>query len=164
LFGDIGNIPFTKGFTFLALEIPKQTFLLILFTIINITVVFLGIKGFSITTFDPLLANTIGISVLFWDYLLLGLTSLSTVFSFESVGAIMVISMLVIPAGFANLLTKQIKPFILLAMGFSIVCSISGYYLAFLLNVNIVACISCVMGTLLLLTIFRKKSSIAKLN
>ncbi|MFT6716169.1 MAG: manganese/zinc/iron transport system permease protein [Saprospiraceae bacterium] len=164
LFGDIGNIPFTKGLFVMGIEIPKQTFLLLFFTLVNVAIVFIGIKGFSITTFDPLLASTIGISVIFWNYLLLGLTSLSTVFSFESVGAIMVISMLVIPASFANLLTKKIKPFILIAMVFSVVCSITGYYLAFLLNINIVACISCVMGVLLLLTIFRKKSINPELN
>ncbi|MFT6747331.1 MAG: manganese/zinc/iron transport system permease protein [Glaciecola sp.] len=164
LFGDIGNIPFTKGITIMGLEVPKQTFLLLLFTVVNTVIVFLGIKGFSIVSFDPLLAGTIGVSIVFWDYLLLGLTSLSTVFSFESVGAIMVISMLVIPAGFANLLTKRIKPFITLAMIFSVICSVSGYYLAFLLNVNIVACISCVMGVILLVTVFGKKSINQKLN
>jgi manganese/zinc/iron transport system permease protein len=164
LFGDIGNIPFTKGIEILGFEIPKQTFLLGLFTITNATIVFVGIKGFSIASFDPLLASTIGISVLFWDYLLLGLTSLSTVFSFESVGAIMVISMLVIPASFANLLTKKITSFILLAMIFSVLCSICGYYLAFLLNVNIVACISCVMGVILLFTIFGKRPFFLKHN
>ena len=164
LFGDIGNIPFTNGISIMGLEIPKQTFLLLLFTIANTTIVFLGIKGFSIVTFDPLLAGTIGISIVFWDYLLLGLTSLSTVFSFESVGAIMVISMLVIPAGFANLLTKRIKPFIILAMTFSVICSISGYYLAFIFNVNIVASISCVMGLILLVTVFGKKSLNQKHN
>jgi len=164
LFGDIGNVPFTKGLYIMGLEVPRQTFLLSIFTAANLIIVFFGLKGFSITSFDPLLASTIGISVVFWDYLLLGLTSLSTVFSFESVGAIMVISMLVIPAGFANLLTKRIKPFILIAMTFSVICSIIGYYLSFLINVNIVACISCVMGIILLATIFRKKNSTQSVN
>lgn len=162
LFGDLGNIPFTEGIFVSTLEIPKQTFVLVLFTIFNLILVLTGLKGFNITTFDPLLASTIGISVVFWDYLLLGLTSLSTVFSFESVGAIMVISMLVIPASFANLLTNRIKPFLLIALSFATLCSVLGYQLAFLLNVNIVACISCLMGCALLLVLLGKtrKSSI----
>lgn len=157
LFGDIGNIPFSESYEIAGIEAPKQTILLLLFSVINLSIVFIGIKGFTITSFDPLLAGTIGISVIFWDYLLLGLTSLSTVFSFESVGAIMVISMLVIPAGFANLFTKKIKPFIILAMIFSSSCSTLGYYLSFLLNLNIVATISCVMGLFLLSAVLIKK-------
>lgn len=157
LFGDIGNIPFNDSILIFGIETPKQVLWLFIFSIVNTCIILLGIKGFSITTFDPLLASTIGISVFFWDYLLLGLASINTVFSFDAVGAIMVISMLVIPAGFAHLFTKQIKPFLLYASIFSISCAIIGFYCSVLLNVNIVATISVLMAVVFFSCIFTIK-------
>ncbi len=157
LFGDLGNIPFVKSIVVLGIPFPSDTLFLLILSAVILLLITLGLKGFVISTFDPLIASTMGISLLFWNYLLLGLTSLSTVFSFNSVGAIMVVSMLVIPAGFAQIFTKQIKPFLQIAVVFSLINCILGYYLAFALNVNIVATISCTMGICLLIGIVTKK-------
>ena len=157
LFGDIGNIPFVQSISVLGIGFPSDTLFLIGLCLIIVLLFSFGLKGFVISNFDPMLAGTMGISIVFWNYLLLGLTSLSTVFSFNSVGAIMVVSMLVIPAGFAQVFTKQIKPFLTIAVIFSLLNCIGGYYLAFLLNVNIVATISCLMGVCLLIGIVVKK-------
>lgn len=157
LFGDLGNIPFSSSIFLFGIETPKQSLLLLIFTLLNSFVVWKGIKGFTLSTFDPMLASSLGISIALWDYLLLGLTSLSTVFSFEAVGAIMVISMLIIPASFANLLNKNIKPFILTAIIFSVLGVIGGYYIAVQMNINIVASISFIIGITLLTFIFWKK-------
>ena len=164
LFGDIGNVPFEEKVNVLGIQFPLQTFRILVFTLINIGVVFTGRKGFIITTFDPLLASSIGISIVFWEYLLLGLSSISTVFSFDSVGAIMVISMLVIPSGFAHIFTQQINKFIAVSVTFSILNCIVGYYLSIFLNINVVASIATLMGSILIISIFvkhyRKQSTI----
>ncbi len=156
LFGDIGNVPFEERLNILGIDFPIQTFRILVFTAINIGVVFIGRKGLIITTFDPLLASSIGISIVFWEYLLLGLSSISTVVSFDSVGAIMVISMLVIPSGFAHIFTHQINKFIAVSITFSIANCIAGYYISILLNINIVAAIASLMGTILIISIFVK--------
>jgi manganese/zinc/iron transport system permease protein len=61
-------------------------------------------KQFKICSFDPALAAAVGIPVLLFHYLLMGLVSITTVASFESVGAILVVSMLIVPAATAYLI------------------------------------------------------------
>lgn len=157
LFGDIGNVPFKIPYQLGGIDFPPDTFWLILFTCLNSLILLLGIKGFSITNFDPLFAGTIGVAVGAWNYGLLGLTAINTVFSFDSVGAIMVISLLVIPAAFAHLLTNRINRFLLVAASFGVVNCIAGYYLSVLLNINIVATINCLMGVLIMITLVAKQ-------
>ena len=155
LFGDIGNVPFKEPLILFEVPFPPDTLFLLGFTLINLFVLFVGLRGFTLTTFDPLFASTLGISVAVWHYGLLGLTAINTVFSFDSVGAIMVISLLVIPAAFAHLFTKRFKPFLITAVVFGVTNCIAGFYISILLNVNIVATINTLMGTLILFGLLR---------
>ena len=148
LFGDIGNVPFKTPKMIFGVAFPPDTLHLLGFTFANILIITIGIKGFSITTFDPLFATTLGIASMTWHYGLLSLTAINTVFSFDSVGAIMVISLLVIPPAFAHLFTRKIKPFLGVATSFGVVNCILGFQLSLLLNVNIVATINSLMGLL----------------
>lgn len=157
LFGDLGNVPFTEPIQVFGILFPKETWFLLLLSALIIAVMYFGWKGFVLSNFDPLLASSMGISLVFWNYLLLGLSSVSTVFSFNSVGAIMVVSMLVIPAAFAQVFTKRIKPFLFTAVSFALINCVVGFYLSFWLNVNIVASISSCMGLILLIGIGLKK-------
>lgn len=156
LFGDIGTVPYSKKISIGTWEIPQPISLLAGFTIINALIILKGIKGFSISSFDPLLATSLGVSILIWDYLLLGLASVNTVFSFDAVGAIMVISTLVIPSGFAHLFCNRIKNFLGLACIFAITCSIAGYYISLVFNINIVAGISTLMGIVFIVALTSK--------
>lgn len=152
LFGDINTTPLvgrTAG-------IPTPTFNLIIITIITLIVVSFGLKGFKITSFDKGFAQTLGISIPFWSYLLLGLTSISTVYSFDSVGAIMVIGLLVIPASFANLITRKLKSFLVISISFGIISCISGHLLAVLFDIPTVPTIGVFMGLILITTLIGK--------
>lgn len=155
LFGDINTTPLLPKI----LNIPNSTFNLLVITIFNALIFTLGIKGFKITSFDNEYAKSIGVKVIFWNYLLLGLTSITTVYSFESVGAVMVIGLLVIPASFANVLTRKFHKFLIASISFGVINCIFGYYIALLLNVSVVASIGTLMGSILLLTIFLKRFS-----
>lgn len=77
--------------------------------------IFLFFKYFFITTFDPLIALTIGISVAVVHYFLMFLLSLTIVASLQSVGVILVVAMLIIPASTAYLLTDQLKRMVILS-------------------------------------------------
>jgi manganese/zinc/iron transport system permease protein len=153
LFGDINTTPLLST----VFGIPAPTFNLIVITLINCTVVLFGLKGFKIAAFDSKYAKTLGINVIFWNYLLLGLTSITTVYSFDSVGAIMVIGLLVMPASFANIVTRKIKSFLLIAIAFGTANCVIGYYLALSLQVSAVATIGTLMGLETILTIIGKR-------
>lgn len=162
IFGDLGNVPFQEYKKALGIELPVQTWILLLFLIFNLTILLKGAKGFNISIFDAQHARAMGINTVVWSYSLLCLTSLSTVFSFESVGAIMVISLLVIPAGFARILTNRMRPMIAIAVTFSAVCSFIGYFCSLALNINIVACIAALMGSCLLTLVIFKAEILLK--
>ena len=65
-----------------------------------------------------------GIAVGFWHYFLMSGVSLTTVVSFESVGAILVIAFLSGPPAIAYLLTGNFRKMLILACAFGILCSV----------------------------------------
>jgi len=159
LFGDINTIPIVNKI----LGIPMPTFNLLIILIIVSLIILFGLKGFKISSFDKNYAQTLGVSISFWTYLLLGLTSISTVFSFDSVGAIMVIGLMVIPPSFANLITRRLSLFLLISVVFAILSCIIGHFTAIIFDIPTVPSIGVLMGGVLIFTIFFK-SIIRKLD
>ena len=75
---------------------------------INLTVIALLFKEFKISAFDPAMAMSVGINAALMHYLLMGLVALTTVASFESVGAILVVAMLIVPGAAAYLWSDRL--------------------------------------------------------
>lgn len=98
-----------------------------LYVIASITLFF---KYFFITTFDPLLALTIGISVSVVHYFLMFLLSLTIVASLQSVGVILVVAMLIIPSSTAYLLTEKLKIMVILSGVLGFISATVGFLLA----------------------------------
>ncbi|EKN69073.1 MntD [Neobacillus bataviensis LMG 21833] len=121
---------------------------------LNILVISLFYKQFKISTFDPALAASLGIPVVFFHYLLMGLVSISTVASFESVGAILVVGMIIVPAATAYLVTDKLSRMILISIGLSIVSSLLGYFAAYLLDASIGGMMVVVAGILFIIALF----------
>ncbi len=94
-----------------------------------ITFITVGYKELYITTFDPSYAAAIGISTSLWHYLLMGAVSLTTVASFETVGAILVVAFLIAPPATAYLLTDRLDRMMMITVVIAIFISIGGYYL-----------------------------------
>lgn len=119
--------------------------------LLSLAVVGLFYKQFKLCSFDPAMAAAVGIPVLLFHYLLMGLISLTTVASFESVGAILVVAMMVVPGATAYLLTDRLHMMLLLSMGIGVLAAICGYYLASLLDSSIAGAMTAVAGLLFLL-------------
>lgn len=118
--------------------------LLTLFSIIAYVII--GFKGLKTTTFNPAFASLIGLSTAFWHYSLMSAVSVTTVVSFNSIGAILVIGFMIIPPATAYLITKRLKQMLWLACGFGTLASIVGFYLASYLNSSIAGSICVSMG------------------
>lgn len=143
--------------------IPQQTLILLSLTLIIFTGVMIGFKGLFITTFDPNFAISTGVAIGFWHYFLMGGVSLTTVVSFESVGAILVVAFLSGPPAIAYLLTENLKKMIILSCFFGILCAIIGFYTAKLFDVSIAGAISTIIGlvfTVVFIISTQKKSKI----
>lgn len=111
-----------------------------------IAYVIIGFKGLKATTFNPAFASLIGLSSAFWHYSLMSAVSVTTVVSFNSIGAILVIGFMIIPPATAYLITKRLKQMLWLACGFGTLASVLGFYLASYLNSSIAGSICVTMG------------------
>lgn len=96
----------------------------------NSGLVLLCFKELKLTTFDPGLAESLGLRSSLVNYVLMALTSMTLVAAFESVGTILVVTMLVTPASVAFLLTHRFSTLIWLAVGIAGLSAVIGHGLA----------------------------------
>lgn len=122
--------------------------------LLSLIVIGVFYKQFKICSFDPTMAAALGIPVMFFHYLLMSLVSMVTVASFESVGAILVVGMLVVPASTAYLLTEKLGAMIGISMLVGSLSAVIGYYMAFIIDSSIAGSMVVVAGILFLLALF----------
>ena len=108
LHGEIAFVPLQTS-SFLGMQIPSPILVLTALLVFIQGLFWLGYKGWLLTSFNAEYAESIGIRTTLWHYALMAATSVATVVSFESVGAILVIAFLVVPAATAYLLTDSLK-------------------------------------------------------
>lgn len=116
-----------------------------------------GYKGMYITTFNPDYAASLGISTVFWHYALMSLVSLTTVISFESVGAILVVALLVVPPAAAYLFSNEFKKLLVLTVLFGIISAAGGYYLAVWVDGSIAGGMTIVSGAIFLIAFIQSQ-------
>lgn len=149
LYGEIAYVPIDLWITEGGQNFgPRALWVASLILILNVLFVRVGFKQLYLTTFDPAFAATIGISVTLWNYLLMGAVSMTTVASFDSVGAILVVALMVAPPATAYLLTDKLKTMILITIVIAFIISFFGYYLAVALDGSIAGAIVTVAGIL----------------
>jgi manganese/zinc/iron transport system permease protein len=83
-----------------------------------------------VSTFDPGLAASMGIPAVAVHYTLMGVLSLTVVASFEAVGAILAVALLVMPGATARLWTDRMPVMLLLAAAHGILSTLFGYWLS----------------------------------
>lgn len=91
-------------------------------------------KEFQVSSFDPTMAATYGLSTKALHHLLMTLLTLVAVASLQTVGVILVVAMLIIPASTAFLLTERLPVMIGLSACFGMVAAAGGLYLSFTYN------------------------------
>lgn len=95
-----------------------------------LAVVILFFRQLQITTFDPVMAASIGIPVLVMDYLLTTCTSLVVVGAVPVVGVVLVVGLLVTPAATAYLLCDRLSRMLVLAAVFGVTSVVAGLYIS----------------------------------
>lgn len=98
--------------------------------VINLVLLFLFFKEFTITTFDAGLSQALGISVLTFDYLLMLQMSATAVGGFRAVGVLMLLAFITAPPLTARLLTHNLKRMLLLAVIIGSIASLFGVALS----------------------------------
>lgn len=103
------------------------TIIISLFTVVSVLVFY---RQLFITTFQPTIAETMGISTKAMHYFLMMLLSFAIVISLRAVGVILVVAMLVTPAATALLLTDKFKVVIVISCIVGIISAIFGISIA----------------------------------
>lgn len=91
-------------------------------------------KEFLVSTFDPTLAASYGLSNKMIHYVLMVLLTLVTVASLRTVGVILVVAMLITPAATAYLLTNRLFYMICISSVLGAVSAVVGLYISFVYN------------------------------
>ncbi len=156
LMGEIAFVPWDK-WTLFSITMPKAVWMLLLVLLINIGFLVLFFKEMKLATFDAVYAASIGVPIIFLHYGFMTSISFTTVAAFDSVGAILVVAMLIGPAATANLISKSIKQMFLFSMLYGGASSIIGYYLAKFWDTSIAGMMAAAVGLLFIVTLCAQK-------
>jgi len=113
------------------LSVPnEELWLLAIVTSFVLSVVILFYRPLQLTSFDPIMAASIGIPVLAVEYLLTACTSLVVVSGVQIAGVILVVALIITPAATAYLLSDRLDRMIILAVIIGVLGFWSGFALA----------------------------------
>ena len=156
LLGEIAFVPFhtTEIFGFkLATGLVSGLAILI----VNLLFITIFFKEIKISIFDKALALTLGLLPEIFHYLLMTLVSVTSVVSFDIVGATLMISFMVGPATTAYMISKNLKTMLVYSSLIGVISSIIGYHLAVFLDVSISGSIAVVIGVIFFIVLFGKR-------
>ena len=122
LFGQILAVSYFDVFAILTLFIVLLFFFLVFY------------KQLLFYSFDPIGAQIRGLNTSFLNYLFLIMLSLAIIGSLQTVGIILVLSMLIIPAASAKLLSKTFNYTTIIGVVFGVISSVSGLLLSYYFN------------------------------
>jgi manganese/zinc/iron transport system permease protein len=159
LYGEIAYLPIDLWITPSGLNFgPRITWLAGLNFFLVTGFIYLLFKELSLTSFDENFSSSIGIPAKGVNLALMSMVSYTTVSSFESVGAILVVALLVVPPATAYLWTKSLIPLLRLTAGLGILIAILGYYLAYWIDSSIAGMMVAVAGAFFFASALLSKS------
>ncbi len=122
----------------------------------GITLVIIGLKwkDFLLFTFDPNQAKVIGLNTTVLHFTLLSLLAATAVAALQTVGACLVVAMLVTPGATAYLLTDRFEKMMLIAVGIGVGTAVLGAYGSYFLNGSTGGCIVVLQVSLFLGALF----------
>ncbi|HVL39707.1 MAG TPA: metal ABC transporter permease [Fimbriimonadaceae bacterium] len=127
-------------------EVPKAVQTLGPALLLTACFLFVLRKELLVMAFDPALAKALGKRPSLLYYLLMSMVAIATVASFEAVGSILVIAMLIGPAASAQLLTRRLAPMFVLSIAIAVFSTVVGYYLAVRWNTSVAGMIAVALG------------------
>ncbi len=110
--------------------LPTPILTLLTVTAVTLVVTRLLRKELALASFDPELATSLGFRASWIHAILMLLVAAATVASFEAVGSILVVAMLICPAATARLWTDRLRMQLRLSVVFALLSSVGGYVAA----------------------------------
>jgi manganese/zinc/iron transport system permease protein len=120
-------------------------------------------KELLVSSFDAMLAASLGFAPKLIHLALMAVLSIVIVSAFESVGAILVIAMLILPGATAQLLSTRLPVCLWLSVAHAALCAVLGLHLGIWLNCSIAAAVVVAgTGLFVMAWIFGPNSSLLK--
>lgn len=136
IYGEIAFTPF-RTWEILGVEMARSLPLLGAVTAANLVLLTLFWKELKAITFDQGFARVNGLRPVLLSRLLLVAVAVTAVTAFESVGAILVVTMLIVPAATSYLLTVRLLPMVIVSVGIGWIAAAGGYGSAVALDASI---------------------------
>jgi len=103
-------------------------------SLISIFTIIIFYKQILYLSFDPIGAEVTGLNTKFFDNIFLIILSISVIGALQSVGIILVLSMLITPAAASKLVMKNFLSAMMLSTIFGVIASITGLYFSYYIN------------------------------
>lgn len=133
---------------------------IVIFLLIVVSLsVLIFFKQLLFYSFDPIGAEVKGLNTTFLNYLFLILLSIAIVGSLQTVGIILVLSMLIIPAAASKLVTNTFVASIRISIIFGVFSSVTGLYLSYFFNLPSGPSMSLVATSIFVLSYISNKIS-----
>lgn len=146
LYGAIEATGLTPPVHWLGVDWPLALLKLLPVLAIVLAVIAVGWKELLLVSFDAALARAMGMPALAIHLALMGVVAMVTVASFESVGSILVVPMLVAPAATARLLVDRLSTTLLVASLAAAIAAVLGYLAAYAWDTSVAGLMAAVVG------------------
>lgn len=146
LLGELAFAPFNRFVAFGIDWGPRALFMMACILALNLLLLMLFFKELKIATFDPALAAALGISPAVVHYGLMSSVSLTAVGSFDAVGSILVVALMIAPPATAYLITDRLVPLIVWSAAIGAAGAVAGYWIAHALDASIAGSMASAAG------------------
>ncbi len=117
--------------------VPRSLVLGGVLVLVNTLLLVAAWNRIKVAAFDPRFADAAGLRPRLVNRLVLVAVAITSVVAFESVGAILVVALLIVPAATAFLVAPGLASMLVLAVAFGLVAATGGTWLAWGLDTNV---------------------------
>lgn len=153
LFGEIAFAPFNRLVVGQVDLGPQGIWVAGVILILNLTFILAFYKELKLSTFDPGLAASLGFMPAVLNYGLMSIVSITAVGSFESVGSILVVALMIAPPAAAYLLTDRLSWMLAISAGLGVLSALGGYFMAYWLDASIAGSMATFSGIIFFLVL-----------
>lgn len=132
-----GYVPELNSFLFGSILTITRSDLLVFASYLVVLLAFLAVFYRLVVTcaFDSDFARTLGMPVRIVNSVMIVFVAVCIVLTLKLIGIMMLMSLFSMPQMIAELFTSRLKPMVVLAIVASVVCTVAGVFVAYLLNV-----------------------------
>lgn len=133
---------------------PSYLYVMLAILVVNVAFIAIFYPKLKVTTFDGQFATVVGMRTKLLNTAFMFLVSVTVVAAFHAAGAILVISLVVVPAATARLISKRLSVMLVVTAFFAVAGALGGFWIAYALNAATSASMALFYGLLFIAVAF----------